>query len=156
MSKEPIDVFQLIDMSGGPNACWPWRGGYGGRARDKRPYFQANGVRTMAYRWVWELVNGPIPEGMMILHSCDRGGYPTGCCQPAHLRLGTVRENSDDMNERERHGLPHNAIRAIRKLLGEGVAQQEIASRFGVSRETISAIATQRVYSHVPDKADDT
>jgi DNA-binding XRE family transcriptional regulator len=60
------------------------------------------------------------------------------------------------MNERERHGLPHNAIRAIRKLLGEGVAQQEIASRFGVSRETISAIATQRVYSHVPDKADDT
>jgi DNA-binding XRE family transcriptional regulator len=52
----------------------------------------------------------------------------------------------DDMKRRERHGLPGTAVRAIRRLLDQGDTQQSIADKFGVSRETISAIATGRVY----------
>jgi predicted XRE-type DNA-binding protein len=101
----------------------------------------------MAYRWVWRLVHGEdIPVGKMILHSCDRGGYPIGCCNPAHLSLGDHQGNMDDMKRRERHGLPATAVTAIRRLLDRGETQQEIADKFGVSRETISAIATGRVY----------
>lgn len=142
-ANSPTDVFQLIDMRG-HDECWPFLGTWGGRAREKRPYFMASGRRTMAYRIVWELVNGPIPEGMLILHSCDNGGFPIGCCNPLHLRTGTVQENSNDMVSRQRHGLPRIVVRAILSLLDRGVIQQEIADLYGISREAVSAIATGR------------
>jgi len=52
----------------------------------------------------------------------------------------------DDMTSRDRHGLPKTARNGIRRLLSEGRTQQEIADLYGVSRETVSAIATGRVY----------
>ena len=150
MHRDPVDVFKYITMRG-VDECWSWSGTWGGRERDKRPYFQCNGRRTMAYRWVWELVNGPIPAGLLILHSCDQGGYPVGCTNPAHMRLGDVQENSDDMKARERHGLPKTIVRAIRKLLDQGRSQASIADLYGMSRENVSAIATGRTYGHVED-----
>jgi len=151
MTNEPTDVFKYIDMRGA-DECWQWSGAWGGRSRDRRPYFMVDGKRTMAYRWVYELVSGEaVPSTQMILHSCDNGGYPIGCCNPAHMRLGGNQENMDDMKTRQRHGLPHNVVRAIRTLLSEGRTQAEIARLYGVSRETISAIATQRVYGHVAE-----
>lgn len=146
MSNDPVDVFKLISMTG-PDECWAWNGSWGGRSRERRPYFQAGGVRTMAYRVVWKLVSGAdIPPGQMILHSCDNGGHPIGCCNPRHMSLGTHQQNMDDMTTRERHGLPRTAVTAIRRLLDRGDTQQAIADLYGVSRETISAIATHRVY----------
>ena len=149
------DVFKHVKWPTEPGGCYRWTGSWGGRARDRRPYFQYDGRRTLAYRIVWELVNGPIPNGMMILHSCDCGGYPIGCCSPHHMRLGTVQENSNDMMERERSGLPASVRRAIRTLLDQGRTQQSIADLYGVSRETISAIATGRVYRGDQRTADD-
>lgn len=144
--NEPVNVFKFIEMRG-PDHCWRWLGAWGGRARDRRPYFMADGKRTMAYRWVWQLVMGTdIPTGQMILHSCDNGGWPIGCCNPAHLSVGDNQTNMDEMKQRERHGLPATAVAAIRRLLERGETQQVIADRFGISRETVSAIATGRVY----------
>lgn len=146
MPNVPTDVFQYIDMKG-PSDCWRWLGPFGGRATDRRPYFMAQGRRTMAYRWVYELVNGiPVPNNQVLRHTCDNGAWPTGCCNPYHLIPGSVQDNSNDMMERERHGLPKTARNGIRRLLEEGRSQQDIATLYGVSRETISAIATRRVY----------
>ena len=101
----------------------------------------------MAYRIVWELVNGSeLQSTQLILHSCDNGGHPVGCCNPAHMRIGSVQENSNDMTLRQRHGLPTNVVLHIVKLLSDGRTQQDIADLYGVSRETVSAIATGRVY----------
>lgn len=147
-TNTPTDVFKHITMKG-PEECWPWTGAWGGRASDRRPYFMAAGHRTMAYRWVWELVNGEIPADKMVLHSCDNGGWPTGCTNPNHLRLGDQIENSKDMTDRQRHGLPHMVVRAIRRLLEQGETQQVIAERYGLTREAVSAIATQRTYRHL-------
>jgi predicted XRE-type DNA-binding protein len=148
-TNEPVDVFKFIEMCG-PDDCWPWTGAWGGRLRERRPYFMAGGRRTMCYRWVWELVKGePIPEGMSILHSCDNGGWPIGCSNPAHLSVGTVQENADQMKARSRHGLPVHVVRAIHTLLKQGRSQQEIADLYGVARSTISAISTQRYHKHV-------
>jgi hypothetical protein len=106
----------------------------------------------MSYRWVWELVyGGKLKSTDLILHSCDNGGWPVGCGNPWHMRVGTVAENSRDMTDRQRHGLPTNVIKAIRNLIAKGETQQVIADRFGVSRETVSAIATRRVYNHVDE-----
>lgn len=147
LPNEPSDIFGLIDMREGPNACWRWNGTWGGPRRERRPYYTVAGRRTMAYRWVWELVSGDtLGRDQSVLHSCDNGGWPVGCCNPAHLRIGTVQDNSNDMMARERHGLPQTVVKAIRRLIERGQTQEAIAELYGVSRETISAIATRRVY----------
>lgn len=151
MTHDPIDVFQLIKMNG-PDECWPWLGSWGGRSRDRRPYFMAQRRRQMAYRWVYELVHGvELTPEQMILHSCDNGGWPIGCCSPNHLRIGTQAENTQDMTDRQRHGLPATVVRAIRRLIEQEVTQEAIAKLYGLTRETVSAIATKRAYKHIGD-----
>lgn len=149
------DVFKHIDMKA-PDQCWPWLGPSGGRARDPRPYFTCEGRKWIAYRLVYELVHGVTLEPkQLLLHSCDMGAMPptgVGCCNPAHLSIGTTQDNSDDMTSRQRHGLPHSVVKAIKTLIERGRTQQDIADLYGVSRELISAIANNRVYSHVSNE----
>ena len=68
------------------------------------------------------------------------------------MRLGSVLENADDMTERQRVGLPHTVVRAIRRLLDQGMTQADVAARYALSRETVSAIATGRTYKGVIDE----
>ena len=76
-------------QQGEVNACWPWIGrtnekGYGifsARVLNKRTH--------RAHRLAYELTNGSIPEGLHVMHLC----HNKGCCNPAHLRLGTNEEN---------------------------------------------------------------
>jgi len=77
------------------NGCWEWPGrkypnGYGRIWRGGRD------VRT--HRYAYLLAKGPIPEGLMILHSCDN----RPCCNPDHLRAGTAKENREDAISRGR------------------------------------------------------
>lgn len=84
----------------GPDDCWLWgaavlESGYG--------VSHLEGKQQRAHRVAWLLTNGPIPpETPFVLHQCDVR-YPPGdvtyrrCCNPAHLRLGTHRENMAEM-----------------------------------------------------------
>ena len=144
--NKDTDVFKLIDMSGGSDSCWPFKGRLNSEGR---PYFTADGVKQLAYRLVYELVTGNSTQGQIIRHSCDN---PV-CCNPSHLELGSHQENMNDMKERERHGLPHHAIRAIRKLGAiQGLSHQSIADRFGIGRSTVTEIISGVHYSHVEDE----
>ena len=147
--NKPVDVFLQIDMHGGDQSvCWEWAGGLGGRPDDKRPYFTLDGSRRLVYRIVYELVHGPIKRGILIRHTCDN----KICCNPSHLVEGSHQDNMDDMKDRERHGLPHHTIHAIKKLLADGITHSLIADRFGVSRQLITEINRGKVYQHVePD-----
>lgn len=74
----------------GPNDCWLWLGhkmpyGYGTYGKPKQ----------LAHRRAWELTNGPIPDGLMVLHNCPDGDNPS-CVNPAHLWLGTQTDNMRD------------------------------------------------------------
>jgi hypothetical protein len=95
---------------------------------------------------------------VLLLHSCDNGGWPIGCSNPKHLRKGTVADNATDMTDRQRHGLPGTVVRAIRRLLEQGKTELFIAEQYGLTRETVSAIKTRRAYKHVSgdDDGDDT
>lgn len=48
---------------------------------------------TLAHRLSYELANGPIPEGMTILHTCPN----KGCVNPEHLKLATWSEVRTDV-----------------------------------------------------------
>lgn len=139
--NELIDVFGFI-QTGDEDACWPWTGGLGGRDRD-RPYFSFNNKKLLAYRAVYQLMKGPIPDGQLVRHTCDN----SLCCNPKHLELGTHSDNNNDIYMRDRAGLPTAMVREINRLLEttslthEAIAQ-EIHLRYGraIDRSTVSKI----------------
>ena len=83
------------------DGCWLWRGAIGSHGR----YGQFNVVNRSrpSHRVAWELVNGPIPAGLYVLHRCDVGL----CVNPAHLFLGTQKDNMADMMAKGRQWSRH-------------------------------------------------
>ena len=137
------DLFANINTQGGDDTqCWPWQGGASSLYKD-RPYFQYEGKRWLAYRLMYTLVNGEIPEGKVIRHKCDN----SLCCNPKHLVPGTKSENENDKYENDRAGLPVAVVREVKRLLQTTSAtQQTIASyvskryNYDVSRSAVRNI----------------
>jgi hypothetical protein len=102
------------------------------------------GQAVRAHRLAWEIMNGPIPEGAMIIHACDN----PPCCNPAHLRCGTALDNALDREARG-HGfkalgtkngkgkLTDEQVAAIRVDARRGAT---IAREYGVSQALVSMI----------------
>ena len=82
------DYLRLLSKTRREGECWIWtaatwktRGGYGA--------VWYRGRKSRAHRVMWELTQGPIPEGMEIDHTCGRAD----CVCPSHLRLCEPRSN---------------------------------------------------------------
>jgi hypothetical protein len=132
--------------------CWPWTGcttsnGYGRASRD-------GGANVLAHRFAFELVFGPIPSGLLILHACDT----PACVNPAHLRVGTQQENVLDCvlkgrsarGEKNGHAkLTVADVRAIHRDLDRHRPRRAIAESFGISTKTVSRISQAATWKHV-------
>ena len=89
----------------GPNQCWLWEAstfptGYG--QFWVKEYNRLLGAHRVAYT----LANGPIPDELLVCHTCDN----PPCVNPAHLFLSDSKGNTQDMiakgrqnNTRSRH-----------------------------------------------------
>jgi hypothetical protein len=139
---------------GEPNerGCRLWQGGRNSRGPGAPAYgrFWADGQNRPASAIAWELANNRrVPDGFEVLHQCD----VENCVEPSHLRVGTHRENMQDMSRKgrsasgERGGnakLTAKQVAEIRRLLAGGESQNSVAARFGMSQSAIWAIAARR------------
>lgn len=147
--------------------CWEWVGsklpsGYGHTSHKKKMW--------LAHRLSWTLANGEIPSGMVICHKCDN----PPCVNPAHLFVGTHKENTQDAIKKGRYkgfkdprsypswrpgrmiGSEHPKakltevdIKTIRHLyFAERRLQREIGDFFGVSQMAISRIVRGAGWCH--------
>jgi len=73
----------------GPDECWEWQGGrtMGGYGRFEMPGQRGRG--TGAHRVAYQLLVGPIPDGLTLDHLCRN----KPCVNPAHLEPVTAEEN---------------------------------------------------------------
>lgn len=125
---------------------WPGKPTAKGYAR-----LRVGGRQHRAHRYFWEKENGPIPDGLIVMHACDN----PPCVNVAHLRLGTIADNNRDKvaKGRTRKGLrPASAklieadLDAIRAMRRGGATLVAIARRFDVHNSTISRACRGQSY----------
>lgn len=132
------------------NGCWDWAGtinyGYGRLRKD--------GGKVYAHKIMWEVVNGPVPNGLFVLHKCDN----RKCCNPDHLFLGTISDNNHDakikgrkvMGMRSKSAkLTDSDVRQIIVLRDSGFKVQEIATIYKVSGNSIRAVFSGKCWRHI-------
>lgn len=136
------------------DGCWEWQGckqshGYGQIRIDHKS--------KLSHRVSWEMVNGPIPDGLHVLHKCDN----PACVRPDHLFLGTHEENMEDRKRKgrttcgeqyEHAKLTTADVIEIRQLYISGLTQRELSERFGVNRRHISRIVNRQRWSQVKEE----
>jgi len=137
------------------DGCWSWPGkknrqGYGVIRSGTRKYGTLR--ETRIHRLSWEIHNGPIPDGLCVLHRCDN----PECSNPEHLFLGTAKENNADRAAKgrsrpakNRAKLSPKKVRAIRELSQMGMSKRWLAVAYGVCEETVALIRRRETWGDV-------
>ena len=91
------------------------------------------------HREIYKLVNPDTPiDGYVIRHSCDN----PKCINPAHLLIGSVKDNILDMDLRNRRykKITSQIKEQVVSMLKEGLSQREIAETMQLDIRRISDI----------------
>lgn len=141
-SPLPSPFLDKIEIKG-EDDCWEWKAyrtpeGYG--------QIRVNWKLWLSHRYMWTLLWGDIPEGLVIMHQCDN----PCCVNPKHLLLGTHLNNVQDKEAKGRGNagaangmakLSDADVEVIRELYHiDNLSQAEIGRRYGVNRSCICKI----------------
>jgi hypothetical protein len=122
--------------------CWNWVGalsktGYGIIVTKK-------GTGTV-HRMVWRIKYGEPGSKILVCHTCDN----RKCCNPEHLFLGTVQDNSDDMVRKGRQKKSKKLTpESIVEIIKSKDLQKTIAVRFGITKSYVSAIQRRARFNY--------
>ncbi len=134
--------------------CWIWTG-----CKNEKGYgkFNPGFEPTKAHRFSYEEFVGPIPHSLWVLHQCDN----PSCVRPAHLFLGTNKDNTQDKMDKDRHVkgetngraiLTEEDVREIRRRYRRGSyvsGSYALAREFGMSHGAVNEIVTGKTWKHV-------
>ena len=138
----------------GPGECWEWTGaknehGYG----VMRPEGRRHGPTIKAHR-VALILAGRDVEGLVACHRCDN----PPCVNPAHLFLGTQKQNVADMHAKGRgnHGTRNGAsklsepdIALIRAWSALRLPRRPVMDGYGIAPNTYNNVAKGKTWRHV-------
>lgn len=142
-ARERFEAKVLVAQPG----CWLWqaklnRDGYGA-FWDGSHNGKGQPVQVLAHRWAYEHFYGrPIPLGQKVCHRCDT----PACVNPAHLFLGSQRDNVHDAIRKGRHASARTALtqsdaESIRAAYSGRYGDiAALARRYGSSKKLISHI----------------
>ena len=126
--------------------CWIYTGS---KTRDGYGVLGVGrGKQLRAHRASYEAFVGTIPQGLSVCHTCD---VPL-CINPAHLFVGTPKDNTSDMHRKGRARPPRGEthpmakltdveVLSIRRLRASGRSLNFIAQRFGISFQYVSELS---------------
>jgi len=150
---EPVEQkFWHYVKTGAEKECWEWLG-----YKDKDGYgkMRTGNTNQAAHRISWQIHNGEIPTGQMVLHKCNN----PSCINPSHLYLGDHLQNMQDrLNsghypKNEDHPnvkFPDDIVEQIRK---SNKTYKELSQQFNISASQISNI--KRGVQRIPDEGSD-
>lgn len=143
----------------GPNdSCWLWTGS---KHRQGYGWVSFGGKTGLAHRVAWTLAHGTtLSRKDVLCHRCDN----PPCVNPAHIFIGTQKDNMSDAWAKGRlkppivkRGAAHyrakltaSQVRAIRKKYAAGgITLSALASEYAVTMGAIHLITSRRNWKHI-------
>jgi hypothetical protein len=130
--------------------CWEWKAGK--QSKKYGSFGIRPGKSELAHRVSYVYFVGEIPEELIVMHSCDN----RLCCNPNHLRVGTIAENNQDAigkgrnakGEKNGHSkLTEEKVLEIRELFEiEEMTIREIARQYRMSYSGIHNIVHEKYW----------
>lgn len=143
----------------GPDECWNWKST---RSHYGHGQFSIHYKKFVSSRISFFIANGEFPNRLFVCHRCDN----PSCVNPAHLFLGTQKDNIQDMMAKGRGPakrvgnrvlgdsrvgaiLTEAKVREIRSKHASGIAMRALGREYGVNRVTIRYVVKRRTWTHI-------
>jgi hypothetical protein len=115
----------------------------------------SGGIRKskLAHRVSYEAHFGSIPEGLVVMHSCDN----PACIEPEHLSVGTQLDNVTDMIQKNRkvilRGQAHGRTRLtddqVKEIYLSDLSDSALAKQFEINRSVPWKIRRGHLWVHI-------
>lgn len=137
--RVPLDTRIARRTRRTPTGCLEWTSYI---ASHGYPMLNIDGSMRRASRVLWAAAHGAIPDGLLVMHTCDN----PACVEIAHLKLGTHKDNTQDMLAKgrgakgERAGAAKLTQAAVADIRTSGSSTAELSAKYSISKSQIRRV----------------